>query len=160
MEDIESTEAPNVNAPSRWLVPVGIIVFCGIAFWFSTQFDRVPPILKRGIQPSDFPQLVLGLIVLLSVVLIFRDRDEAPEKMTGVGWSSIALLVGFILVAEIDIFLGLALFACALTWTWGERRWQAILMVAVVVPIVVFFLFDIVFEVRFPRGLLTNFWYG
>ena len=39
----------------RWLVPAAIIVFCACAWWVTTGFDRMPPILKRGIQPSDFP---------------------------------------------------------------------------------------------------------
>jgi hypothetical protein len=33
-------------------------------------------------------------------------------------------------------------------------------LVAIVSPALVFFLFDMVFRIRFPRGLLTNLWYG
>ena len=29
-----------------------------------------------------------------------------------------------------------------------------------VMPLVIFLLFDQIFEIRFPRGLLTNLWYG
>ena len=99
-------------------------------------------------------------LVFLSVLLIFRDKSEAPEPMPNVVWSTIGLLVGFILVAEIDLFIGLGLFAGSLTMIWGERRWQAVLFVTVIVPLVVFFLFDSIFEVRFPRGILINIWYG
>ena len=48
---------------SRWVIPGLIILSCAIAFYFTTQFDRVPEILKRGIQPSDFPQLTLLLLI-------------------------------------------------------------------------------------------------
>ncbi len=160
MQNTDDTSKNTPSGLSRKAVPAGIIVFCAIAYWFSTQFDRVPPILKRGIQPSDFPQLILGLIVILSLVLMIRDKSPAPERMTSVVWTTLGLLVGFILVAEIDLFLGLGLFAGALTMAWGERRWLAVLLVTLAVPIMVFFLFDTVFEVRFPRGLLTNLWYG
>ena len=145
---------------SRLIVPACIIGVCAIAYWFSTQFERVPPILKRGIQPSDFPQMVMGLIVLLSLVLMFRDKSKAPEPLPGLVWATMGLLVGFILIAEIDFFLGLGLFAVALTLLWGERRTWAVMLVGLLVPILVFFLFDRVFEVRFPRGILTNIWYG
>jgi hypothetical protein len=47
-----------------------------------------------------------------------------------------------------------------LTILWGERRAWAIILVGLFVPFSVFFLFDSIFEVRFPRGLLTNIWYG
>ena len=33
-------------------------------------------------------------------------------------------------------------------------------LVAVVTPATVFFLFDLVLKIRFPRGILTNLWYG
>jgi hypothetical protein len=104
--------------------------------------------------------MVMGLIVLLSLVLMFRDRSKAPERLPGMVWATMGLLVGFILIAEIDFFLGLGLFAAALTLLWGERRTWAVMLVGLLVPILVFFLFDRVFEVRFPRGILTNIWYG
>lgn len=37
--------------------------------------------------------------------------------------------------------------------------WSA-MTVGLVMPVAIFFLFDQVFEIRFPRGLLTNLWYG
>ena len=49
----------------RWLVPALIILFCVGAFWLSTTFKKMPPILKRGMQPADFPQLLLITIILL-----------------------------------------------------------------------------------------------
>lgn len=148
------------RAIAHFVVPGGIIGFCALAYWLSTQFERVPPILKRGIQPSDFPQLVIGLIVLLAIVLMLTDRSDPPKPLSGSVWKTMALLIGFMLVAEVDIFIGLSVFAGALTVLWGERRPVMIALVAVVVPVAVFLLFDGVFEIRFPRGLLTNLWYG
>ena len=76
-----SKHTPN-RTVFRYLIPLGIIAFCVLAYFLSTQFDRVPPILKRGMQPSDFPQLIIGLIIILSVWLIFRDNDKTPKRMT------------------------------------------------------------------------------
>lgn len=145
---------------SRYSIPLGIIAFCAWAYWLSTQFERVPPILKRGMQPEDFPQLVIGLIIMLSTWLIFRDDSKAPERLSKMVQMTMGLLVGFLLISEIDLFLGLGLFAASLTALWGDRRIWAIVLVGLVAPIIVFFLFDGVFEVRFPRGILTNLWYG
>jgi len=155
-----SSSPPARRHISNVAVPLGIVAFCVWAFWLSTQFDRVPPILKRGMQPSDFPQLVIGLIILLAVWLMFRDKSEAPARLSKMVQVTMGLLIGFLLIAEVDLFLGLALFSASLATLWGERRVWAIVLVGLISPIAVFFLFDGIFEVRFPRGLLTNLWYG
>ena len=160
MQPDPNPSEPPRRAISQIAIPLGIIAFCAWAFWLSTQFERVPPILKRGMQPSDFPQLVIGLIILLSVWLIFRDTSPAPERLAKTVQLSMALLVGFLLISEVDLFLALGLFAGSLTALWGERRIWAVLLVGLIAPLAIFFLFDGIFEVRFPRGLLTNIWYG
>ncbi len=142
------------------VIPVGTIVFCLCAFWLTTRFDRVPPILKRGIQPSDFPQLVIGVIVSLCLVLIFTDQSKAPGKLNPMVWNTLGLLGSFTLIAHIDLFLALGVFACALTFLWGERKIMVLGALGGILPVAVFFLFDLVFKIRFPRGLLTNIWYG
>lgn len=145
---------------TRFAVPCGIILFCLLAYWQSTLFDEVPPILLRGMQPADFPQMVLLLIMALSVLVMIFDRPIEHEPMAPNVWISLGLFVVFGLVAQIDMFLGLAVFAGALAAVWGERRLWAIGTVAIVSPALIFLLFDQVFSIRFPRGLLTNIWYG
>ncbi|MCV3271847.1 tripartite tricarboxylate transporter TctB family protein [Roseobacter sinensis] len=144
----------------RYAVPSGIIVFCLVAFWFSTQFDRVPPILLRGMQPADFPQMVLLLIMALSVLVMIFDQPIEHEPVAPNVWTSMGLFVVFALVAQVDLFLGLGVFAVALAWAWGERRLWGLGLVSLVSPLLIFLLFDQVFKIRFPRGLLTNLWYG
>ena len=157
---------------TRFAVPIGLIAFCALAYWQTTQFDRVPPILLRGMQPADFPQMVLLLIVVLSMLLIVQAwlargveaEGGAPgadhEPMTGNVWKTMGLFLVFAALASVDLFLGLGVFAGCLAFLWGERRIVMLAVVTLVAPACVFFLFDEVFEVRFPRGLLTNLWYG
>ena len=157
---------------SRYAVPIGLIVFCALAYWQTTQFDRVPPILVRGMQPSDFPQLVILLIVGLSALLLWNavrastgDKTEdgtEDDLKPGSGnlWKTMALFLVFAALAPVDLFLGLGVFAGCLAFLWGERRIPLLGLVSLVSPLLIFLLFDQVFEVRFPRGLLTNLWYG
>ncbi|WP_299752747.1 tripartite tricarboxylate transporter TctB family protein [uncultured Tateyamaria sp.] len=145
---------------TRFAVPSGIISVCGLAFWLSTQFDKVPPILLRGMQPADFPQMVLILIIVLSICVALFDRPTRHDPIPAKVWISLALFVVFALTAQIDLFLGLGVFACTLAYAWGERRPWALGTVALISPALIFFLFDQVFNIRFPRGLLTNLWYG
>lgn len=151
---------PGSRRPAARLLPAaGMLVFCVIAFRLTMQFDRVPPILKRGIEPSDFPQLVIGLIGLLCIAGLFTDQSAPPEKLPGVVWRTLLAMAGFAAVAQADLFLGLGLFAAALAFLWGERRAPALMALGAGLPLAVFF-FDVVFEIRFPRGILTNLWYG
>ena len=144
----------------RWLVPAVIILFCLAAIWLSTTFKKMPPILKRGIQPSDFPQLLLGTIILLTLAMTWLDPVRVKDKLQGTTIGSILLFGVFALLTSVDLFLALGVFAIGLSAWWGERRIWIFLLVGVAMPLAIFFLFDQVFEIRFPRGLLTNMWYG
>lgn len=145
---------------TRWLLAGGIICFSLIAFWVTTTFETVPPILKRGIQPSDFPQLIAGLIIALALLMGVINRDPAPDLLKRPTYLTIGLLLAFVGLVQLDFFLALGLFAVAMAFVWGERRPALLATVGVVVPVTVFFLFDLVFRIRFPRGLLTSLWYG
>ncbi|WP_147114200.1 tripartite tricarboxylate transporter TctB family protein [Tateyamaria sp. syn59] len=145
---------------TRYAVPCGTIVFCLFAFWLSTQFDRVPPILLRGMQPADFPQMVLLLIMALSVLVMIFDKPVEHPPIGPNVWTSMGLFIVFVLLAQIDMFLGLGVFAGGLAYAWGERRAWGIGFVSLVSPALIFLLFDQAFRIRFPRGFLTNLWYG
>lgn len=155
-------DLPNQDGRSfeRWFIPVLIIAFCMVAFWLTTTFKTMPPILKRGIQPSDFPQLLLGLLILLTLFMVWKDPIRIKERMQGSTWGTIALFAVFAATTAIDFFLALAIFAVAMAAYWGERRLSLLALVGLLVPGAIFFIFDQVFEIRFPRGLLTNLWYG
>ncbi len=147
----------------RWellLVPLVIIAFCAAAYWLTLSFDRMPPILKRGIQPADFPQLVCATIIILTLFMMWRDPVRIAEQSGSKTVGTMVLMVVFAGLTTIDLFLALAVFAAVLAFYWGERRVGFLVLVGLIVPVLVFFLFDRVFEIRFPRGLLTNLWYG
>ncbi|MDE0113472.1 MAG: tripartite tricarboxylate transporter TctB family protein [Albidovulum sp.] len=144
----------------RYWLPAVIAAFCAAVFWTANYFERVPPILKRGIQPADFPQLVSCLIIFLSLLLALGKEQPKPKPLSREFLLSLALMVGFVVVATIDLFLALGAFAASLSALWGERRVAALLGVGLALPVGAFLLFDQVFRIRFPRGLLTSIWYG
>ena len=76
-------------------------------------------------------------------------------------WGSIAVLALFYpLTVHVDMFIGIAVVMFVMCLLWGERRLWVAGSLAVVTPIAIFMLFDTVLRVRFPRGLLTNWYYG
>ena len=142
------------------LVSLIIIAFCLVAIWLSLSFDKMPPILKRGIQPSDFPQMVCIGIIGMTLLMMWRDPIKVAEPFGSKTLGTLLLLVVFVALFQIDFFFAIGVCSGALAFYWGERRFSYLVLVTVVVPVLVFFLFDQVFEIRFPRGVLTNLWYG
>jgi len=43
---------------------------------------------------------------------------------------------------------------------WGEKRILVALTNALITPLLIFLLFDLVLMIRFPRGILLNWYYG
>ena len=145
---------------TRWIVPVVTVAFSVAAIGISTTFDRMPPILKRGIQPADFPQLIAGLVIVLTALMVWRTPAEEVGNPGRITWLTLLLMGIFVFLTQADFFLALGAFAAMLSRLWGERRPTVLAIVGLFVPLVVFLLFDQVFEVRFPRGILTTLWYG
>jgi len=150
---------PKLNL-EHWVVTFVIISFCGATFWISTTFDRMPPILKRGIQPADFPQLILILMLVLTVAMIWLDPIIVDKRLDSKTVGSLVLFGVFGGLTFIDLFLALGTVAALLAMFWGERRWHVVVGIGLMMPTLIFLLFDQVFEIRFPRGVLTNLWYG
>ena len=144
----------------HWAVTFVIISFCGVTFWISTTFDRMPPILKRGIQPADFPQLILILMLILTVAMIWLDPIIVNKRLDSKTVGSLVLFGVFGGLTFIDLFLALGSVAALMAMFWGERRWHVVVGIGLMMPALIFLLFDQVFEIRFPRGVLTNLWYG
>ena len=144
----------------KWGVPAVIVAACVGAIVASTGFERMPPILKRGIQPSDFPQIVAGLIIMLAIISIRWEPQKIQTQINKTAVITIAIIATFPIFTLIDFFIALAIVAAAISIAWGERRIMMICTVALVIPAAVFILFDVAFDVRFPRGILTNLWYG
>ena len=150
----------NCTKFSNILVSIVIIILTITAIYISTTFKKMPPILKRGIQPSDFPQLICGLIIFLTILMSVFDPVQKLESVTRqTVYTFIAILL-FVCLVPLDLFLSLGIFATVLAISWGEKKIARLCCIGLVVPVSVFFLFDLVFSIRFPRGVLTNLWYG
>ena len=64
------------------------------------------------------------------------------------------------LTTYVDMFVGLIVVIFVMSLAWRERRYWLAGLVAVVTSTTVFFLFDLVLKIRFPRGVLTELYYG
>lgn len=149
----------------KYVVPAVIAAFSGVVIWASLQLDTSPPmIVGDAMQPRAFPifLMVLNLIlVALLVVQFHRSPPKEPPRESFHTWGTMLLMVLFYLLTTwLDLFIGIAVVMFAMSLLWGERRVLVAAATALITPITIFFLFDKVLQVRFPRGILTSIYYG
>jgi hypothetical protein len=149
----------------RYIVPGFIAAFSGVVIWASLQLDKSPPmIVGHGMQPRVFP-IFLMVVNLILVAILLVQTQRAPPKRAPVEtfhtWGTMLLLVLFyVLTTWLDMFIGIAVVMFLMCRLWGERRIVVAAVNAVATPLAIFMLFDKVLQVRFPRGLITNWYYG
>ncbi len=148
-----------------YIVPSVIAVFSLIVIWASLQLDLSPPIIVGdSMQPRAFPIFLMALNLILVALLVLQIKSNPTPSVPlepFATWGSIALMIVFYgLTQWLDMFIGIAVVMFCLSRLWGERRIWVSLTTALLTPVLIFLLFDKVLRIRFPRGVITNWWYG
>lgn len=151
---------------ARLLIIPGIIAAFSLAvIWASLQLELSPEmIVGDSMQPRVFPIFLMVINLVLLVIFAVQLQKRRPERVPlepFPTWGSLALLgVFYLLTVSLDMFIGIAVVMFLLCLLWGERRIYVAATVALVTPIAIFLLFNFVLKVRFPRGILMNWYYG
>ena len=141
-----------------------VIISVSIFLLISTfTFDKVPPILNRGIQPATFPKGLLILIISLTSIiyyLSFKKPWNKEKKLPKPFFLTTLSFIIFILISKtLDFFLAISVLSIFVSYNWGERRIFYLLLVSIFFPFVVFVFFEMVLGLRFPPGIITNLYY-
>ena len=168
-EPVEDERGPGRSAPtpgfffrSEVVVAAAIAAFGAWVLYLTAAFDRPPPILSPGLQPHAFPQLMVYVMYALAAVIVvqgWKQPAKQREPIVPIVFASAGAVAGFVVLSQVDMFLGFIAFFIGLSLLWGERRLVPLVITALMLPLMIFVLFDQVLEVRFPRGLLTNIYY-
>lgn len=151
---------------ARLLIIPGVIAAFSLAvIWASLQLELSPEmIVGDSMQPRVFPIFLMVINLVLLVIFAVQLQKQRPERVPlepFPTWGSLALLgVFYLLTVSLDMFIGIAVVMFLMCLLWGERRIYVAATVALVTPISIFLLFDSVLKVRFPRGILMNWYYG
>ncbi|MGB1982412.1 MAG: tripartite tricarboxylate transporter TctB family protein [Candidatus Puniceispirillaceae bacterium] len=146
-------------------VPIVLTALSIIIIYLALQLDLSPPmIVGDSMQPRSFPIFLMILNLILTVTLayqIHKNPPKQPEKMNPTTWLSMILMVLFYgLTISTDMFIAIAVVMFLLSLAWGERRLLVAFANAILTPFFIFLLFDNVLRIRFPRGIIMNWYYG
>ena len=161
-------EAGGMPVPSVHMVDLAvtavIVALCALLFWNTTTFERVPASLAQNVQPTLFPRLLLGTIVLMALFLPF---EHVQKKVQGIDLDSarsdwvrpityvtgLALVVLVISIPWLGTFLAMIAACAVLPVLWGERRWWLVAVYAIAFPLLISLLFVTGLEVNFEPGI-------
>jgi len=150
---------------SDWLVPLAVFVFCAVVIWLSLGLEAANPIIVgHAMQPRAYPILLAIIAALLGVILcrqILGQGHSIRKHIPYQTWLSMVITGIFYVIGSLfDFFLGLACAMFLMCLVWGERRLWVAATIAIAAPLITFFVFDLALGKRFPRGILTNLYYG
>jgi hypothetical protein len=148
-----------------YATPILLALFSIAIILISLQLDISPEmIVGDSMQARSFPIFLMAInLILISVLFLqfFKNYPEKIELEIFTTWFSMFLfLLFYFLTITADMFIGIAVCMFLMGYTWGEKRLWVNLCNAVITPGLIFLLFDSVLKIRFPRGLLTNIYYG
>ena len=148
-----------------YITPIFLALFSIAIILISLQLDTSPEmIVGDSMQARSFPIFLMVInLILISVLFLqfFRNYPEKIKLEIFTTWFSMFLfLLFYFLTITTDMFIGITVCMFLMGYTWGEKRMWVNLSNAIITPGLIFILFDYVLRIRFPRGILTNIYYG
>ena len=149
-----------------YIIPLFLTLFSFAVIYLSLQLDTSPEmIVGDSMQARSFPIFLMVINLLLVGILSLQFYKTYPKEVElekFPTWSSMLLFLIFYIIIFIsgDMFVAIPIVMFLMGLTWGQKKIWISLTNAIVTPLSIFLLFDYVLQVRFPRGWLTNIYYG
>jgi putative tricarboxylic transport membrane protein len=149
-----------------YIIPSFLTVFSFVVIYMSLQLDTSPEmIVGDSMQARSFPIFLMVINLFLVGILSIQFYKTYPKEVElekFPTWSSMLLFLIFYIIILVsgDMFVAIPIIMFLMGLTWGQKKLWVSLTNAIVTPVSIFFLFDYVLQVRFPRGWLTNIYYG
>ena len=148
-----------------FIIPGILAFFSVVVIYLASQLKLSPPmIVGHSMQPRSFPIFLMVLNLLLVGIVAWQNWKTPPKpvKIEGLTtWVSIgSFALFYVLTVTTDFFIAISVVMFVLCYSWGERRIHVAVSLSLAVPLSMFLLFDEVLRIRFPRGLITNWYYG
>ena len=171
-KDVIQLKKTQTKAFANLVSSVILLVFEIWAYWQTLGFKIVK---KAAVQPATFPQImcigmmIFTVILLIQSVLKLKKADPEDPMMEAANSLNViknkgvqaALLVIVLCIAYALLFevlgyvLVSTLIAAAIMWLIGKRDVKQIVLVSVLVPLLMWFVFYKLLTVNIPMGVLT-----
>lgn len=142
------------------LIGLGLGIVGCVLVLSALQIRRVIPI---GIGPGTFPIVLAGLLSLLGVVMALRRAPASAPRVTRPEARSLAGLATFTAIAALVLIalepLGFTATGAVVVVAAGRTlraTYRQVLPVALVAPVAIQVVFESVFSVPLPRGVLSG----
>ena len=154
---------------------VASVILLGFEIWAYVQTLGFKVVKKAAVQPATFPQIMcLGMIVFTVVLLIqsitklmkMNPDDPMMEQAASINilknkgvQAGVFVIILCIAYAALFEVLGYVLIstivAAIIMWLIGKRNVKQIVLVSVLVPLLMWFVFYKLLTVNIPMGVLT-----
>jgi len=165
----EGTESRFSSLVHRTDLTLAVVILgvCGILYYLTTRFEKVPALMSQNIPPEWFPRILIWVIVLLTVIIPFEhllhkkgkkhlDEDRSARIKPISIYSAILLCCIVVSMPLLGTFLTLILVCTLLPILWGEKRVKVLLPFAIIFPALVALLFTKVLGVFFEPGIWSK----
>ncbi len=116
--------------------------------------------LSQNIPPTFFPRVILTTVLLMSALLLvrgLRKREPVRDRVPGIVYlTGVVIGAGLVVLNPLGIYVLIFLMCSLLPILWGERRYNRVLIFAVLTPSLIYLLFDLLLGLRLPPGLLES----
>lgn len=153
---------------------IGSILFIIIGIWAWIQTGKFEEVKNTYVQASAFPRIMIVGLLIFSVVLLvqsiiklmnMKENDPLAAKAESINFiKDKGVLAGVIVVilciGYVALFKALGYIICSaivsivIMYLIGKRNWLQMILVSVLVPLVMWFIFFKVLTVNIPMGPL------
>ncbi|AZR74475.1 hypothetical protein BBF96_14430 [Anoxybacter fermentans] len=144
------------------LIAISLSLISFLVFWISKDF----PTLQNGIGPSAFPKILAGLLIIFSIVLVFKAvRNESKRPAIFKGFTKglklilvvVIILISYIKVIEIlGFILSSSLLLFILMFIFGEKRKMVLTLVPIGFTVILYLAFKKLAMVPLPEGIIEK----
>jgi len=149
--------------PVDALLALLVLAVVAWLYYETTQFEEVSFLFTQNVPPQMFPRVLLIFIALLALVMPFehlllkrkgKDIDKGRRvPVKPIAWMTMAVLVAIVAASQLLGTLLTMITVCFLIpFLWGERRLRVVLPFAVIFPLCVAVVFNLVLGVYFDPG--------
>ncbi|MFM1651730.1 tripartite tricarboxylate transporter TctB family protein [Brevibacillus sp. B_LB10_24] len=140
---------------------VGIaLILLSVAVWITS--GGFPSVGDTDVGPGFFPRLIAGGLILLSVLMVagsFRPLPNSEEDAAPTLWGRtvLGIVCTFVFLALVYLggfHLATPVFLFGFMWLFGYRKPVASILVAVLVTLLIYLIFETALQVPLPAGVL------